>query len=86
MAKKKGNALSDMFISLLKLRHQLNIEEREGLLTELMGCYLVGDDSSLMELLMKKDLPGFRKRFNEMNEGGEKIRRMIKGEKNNESD
>ncbi len=81
MAKKRGPAMAEMFMSLLLLKHQLNVEERDALLTELMAHYLSGTGSDLMDLLEQKDLPGFKKKLQEMNEGGEKIRQILEEEK-----
>lgn len=70
---------ANKMLTALLLKHELNVEERDVLLSELMCCYINKSRSDLMDSLIGDDLLGFRRLIEYMNKNGIRLTRVLRG-------
>ena len=70
------NYISTM-LAMLDFKHKMNEEEKDALLSELIGSYITDRQCYLMNFLLKKDFKGFQNYVKNMCKKGISIKECI---------
>jgi hypothetical protein len=66
-----------LMLDILKRKHEMTDEEKDTLLSELMGAYAGKSPCYLMDLIIKGDMQGFRDKVQYMIEKGLSLEECI---------